>query len=81
MMMPALGSASVLAVGVTAADLALVDPSFARHYRSLLRLHRKLRRGDVSQQSATEAEISDLCLNFTLPGYQVGLHILNIYRI
>ncbi len=57
-------------VGVTAADLALVDPQFAKHYRSLMKMHR-VRFADPSQAEAIDSEIEDLCLSFTLPGYQV----------
>ncbi|KAL5109180.1 E3 ubiquitin-protein ligase TRIP12 [Taenia crassiceps] len=70
-------------VGVTAADLALVDPSFAKHFHSLLKLSRRrqeLLEGSKAAVMAAEeevraidAEIDDLYLSFVLPGYQIEL--------
>lgn len=56
--------------GVSPADLALIDPQFARHYTYLMKLHRRRSR-DASAVETIDSEIEDLCLNFTLPGYQV----------
>ncbi|VDK37046.1 unnamed protein product, partial [Taenia asiatica] len=70
-------------VGVTAADLALVDPPFAKHFQSLLKLSR--RRQELLEGSKTavmaaeeevraiDTEIDDLYLSFVLPGYQIEL--------
>ncbi|VDM16480.1 unnamed protein product [Hydatigera taeniaeformis] len=70
-------------VGVTAADLALVDPPFAKHFHSLLKMSR--RRQELLEGSKTaviaaeeevrgiDTEIDDLYLSFVLPGYQIEL--------
>lgn len=69
-------------VGVTAADLALVDPPFAKHFHSLLKISRRrqeLLEGTKTAVMAAEedvraidTEIDDLYLSFVLPGYQVS---------
>lgn len=80
-------------VGVTPADLALVDPSFAKHFHSLLKLAR--RRRELVDESllnkaaaasieedirAIDNEVDDLCVTFVLPGYQVGFLFLFLLR-
>ncbi|CDI97293.1 E3 ubiquitin protein ligase TRIP12 [Echinococcus multilocularis] len=70
-------------VGVTAADLALVDPPFAKHFQSLLKMSRRrqeLLEGSKTAMMAAEEEvraidmeIDDLYLSFVLPGYQIEL--------
>lgn len=75
-------------VGVTPGDLALVDPPFAKHFHSLLKLAR--RRKELADELASvktaiavaneelraiDSEVDDLCLTFVLPGYQVGFYL------
>uniref|UniRef100_A0A5K3F2R3 E3 ubiquitin-protein ligase n=1 Tax=Mesocestoides corti TaxID=53468 RepID=A0A5K3F2R3_MESCO len=63
-------------VGVTPADIALVDPQLAKHFRSLMKMSRRrqeLGAGAEEEVRAIDSDIEDLCLNFTLPGYQIEL--------
>lgn len=79
-------------VGVTAADLALVDPPFAKHFHSLLELCRRRQEFVESSKSpslaaereevrAIDMEVDDLCLSFVLPGYQVSKQTMFILVI